>query len=106
MTSTEERPTVLLTQVEVANRLNKSVKTVARLRSLGLLAYIPGRPVLIPDYELERYIRSETRRKEAQRAEREAARRVRPLSPRQKARKMLAEALARGAQISPYRPRS
>ena len=41
-----ERPLVLLTEAEVAERLQCSVPTLARLRAKRLIAFIPGRPVM------------------------------------------------------------
>lgn len=96
-------PTNLLTQVEVAERLRKTVKTVARLRAQGQLAYLPGRPVLIAEDELERYLRREIQRKQAQAEARARAARVQPLSPRQRARKMVAEMIARGETLPTLR---
>ncbi|CDX34710.1 conserved hypothetical protein [Mesorhizobium plurifarium] len=46
----------LLTQKEVAERLRCSEQKVKRLRKLGALAYIPGRPVLIYESDLEEYL--------------------------------------------------
>ena len=50
---------VLLTEDQVAARLRRSKRSIARLRAHGKLAYIPGRPVRITEDELERYIRRE-----------------------------------------------
>ncbi|MFD1982586.1 helix-turn-helix domain-containing protein [Mesorhizobium newzealandense] len=51
-------PTVssLLTQEEVAERLRCSVSKVKRLRVTGALAYLPGRPVMIEEADLEEYL--------------------------------------------------
>ncbi|KAA3447129.1 DNA-binding protein [Mesorhizobium sp. SARCC-RB16n] len=46
----------LLTQEEVAERLRCSVAKVKRLRFTGQLAYLPGRPVLIEEADLEKYL--------------------------------------------------
>ncbi len=47
---------MLLTQTEVAARLCCSLSKVAALRRNGLLKYLPGRPVLIDDADLNRYV--------------------------------------------------
>ena len=47
---------LLLTQIEVAQRLRCTVQKVAKLRKTGQLAYIPGRPVLIEESDLRDYI--------------------------------------------------
>lgn len=46
----------LLTQQEVADILRRDVKSVQRLRERGELGYLPGRPVLIPQAELDAYL--------------------------------------------------
>lgn len=46
----------MLTQGEVANRLGVSQTTVKRLRLDGKLIYIPGRPILIDQADLDTYI--------------------------------------------------
>jgi excisionase family DNA binding protein len=46
----------LITQDEAAKRLGVSSSTVKRLRIDGKLTYIPGRPVLIDEADLEKYI--------------------------------------------------
>ncbi len=46
----------LITQEEAARRLGVSPSTVKRLRISGRLAYIPGRPVLIDEADLEEYV--------------------------------------------------
>ncbi|QPC90012.1 helix-turn-helix domain-containing protein [Mesorhizobium sp. INR15] len=46
---------MLLTQNEVAERLRCSVAKVKRLRMTGLLAYLPGRPVMIEEADFEKY---------------------------------------------------
>lgn len=46
----------LLTQEEVAKVLRRSVRSVARLRSSGQLAWLPGSPVMIPETELAAYL--------------------------------------------------
>lgn len=46
-----------ITQDEVAERLRVSVKTVERLRKQGKLRYLPGRPVKIPEDDLDAYVR-------------------------------------------------
>lgn len=45
-----------LTQEEVATLLRKSVKTVARLRQSGELAWLPGSPILITETEVSAYL--------------------------------------------------
>ena len=45
-----------LTQDEVAKILRRSVQSVARLRRIGELAYLPGSPVLIPEAEVTAYL--------------------------------------------------
>ncbi|API60585.1 hypothetical protein BSL82_15880 [Tardibacter chloracetimidivorans] len=46
----------LLTQADVALVLKVSVKTISRLRQAGELPYIPGKPVLIREADLEKYV--------------------------------------------------
>ncbi|MBZ9706120.1 helix-turn-helix domain-containing protein [Mesorhizobium sp. ESP7-2] len=46
---------MLLTQDEVAERLRCSTSKVKRLRISGSLAYIPGRPVMIEETDLDAY---------------------------------------------------
>ncbi|OWK20227.1 hypothetical protein AJ88_31875 [Mesorhizobium amorphae CCBAU 01583] len=45
----------LLTQIEVARLLRCSASKVKRLRKSGKLAYLPGRPVLVDEADLEAY---------------------------------------------------
>lgn len=45
----------LLTQEEVAKALRRSVRSVARLRTAGELAWLPGSPIMIPETELLAY---------------------------------------------------
>lgn len=45
-----------LTQDEVAKLLRRSVKSVARLRDAGELAWLPGSPILIPETEVQAYL--------------------------------------------------
>ncbi len=52
---------MLLTQNQVAARLRCSLSKVAALRRTGLLKYLPGRPVLIDDADLDRYIEQSKR---------------------------------------------
>ncbi|MFB9983046.1 helix-turn-helix domain-containing protein [Mesorhizobium kowhaii] len=47
-----------MTQDEVAERLRCSPSKVKRLRIAGLLAYLPGRPVLIEEADIEKYLES------------------------------------------------
>jgi len=46
----------LLTQQEVAEILRRDVKSEQRLRAKGELGYLPGRPVMIPQAELDAYL--------------------------------------------------
>lgn len=46
----------LLTQEEVAHALRRSVRSVARLRTAGELAWLPGSPIMIPETELTAYL--------------------------------------------------
>lgn len=46
----------LLTEPEVAERLGYSKWKVQRLRLNGKLSYIPGRPVLVDEADLQKYI--------------------------------------------------
>ena len=52
--------TKLLTAAEAAERLRCKPLRIKRLRLAGLLAYIPGRPVLIPETAIEAYIAEAT----------------------------------------------
>lgn len=45
-----------LTQDEVAKILRRSVKSIARLREAGELAWLPGSPILIPRTEVAAYL--------------------------------------------------
>jgi hypothetical protein len=45
-------PRKLLTEPEVAERLRCSTSKIKRIRQAGLLAYIPGRPLLIDEADL------------------------------------------------------
>lgn len=83
----------LLTQEEVAKVLRKSVRSVARLRAAGELAWLPGSPIMIPETELAAYLerRMVKRRKLEQppvRAER---------TPQEKAEAMIAKMKRTGA---------
>jgi excisionase family DNA binding protein len=51
----------LMTDKDVAVLLKKGVRTVRRLRASGLLAYLPGKPVLIPRGALDDYLRRTVR---------------------------------------------
>lgn len=91
--------TRLITQAEAAARLSVSVRTLHKLRVAGEIAYIPGRPVRIPEGEIEAYIERMTIRAEAQRDEAaELARRAQKAAADAKMRNTL-ERLRRG--ISP-----
>ena len=46
----------LLTEIEVAETLRCSTSKVKRLRLAGKLAYLPGRPVLIREDDLNAYL--------------------------------------------------
>lgn len=46
----------LLTEEEAAKILRRSTGTIKRLRLSGALAYIPGRPPMIDEVDLEEYI--------------------------------------------------
>lgn len=46
----------LLTQAEVAKRLRVTVRTIYSMRAAGELANIPGRPVRIPEDQVDAYI--------------------------------------------------
>ena len=46
----------LLTQEEVARMLRRSVRAIARLRATGELPFLPGRPVLMRQVDIENYI--------------------------------------------------
>ncbi|WP_315918645.1 helix-turn-helix domain-containing protein [Mesorhizobium sp. SP-1A] len=48
----------LLTEKEVADKLRCSTSKVKRLRLDGKLAYLPGRPVMIREGDLNAYIES------------------------------------------------
>ncbi|MDP1731133.1 MAG: helix-turn-helix domain-containing protein [Devosia sp.] len=58
MSDDEERSTKprLLTEEEAAKILRRSTGAVKRLRLSGALAYIPGRPPMIDEADLEEYI--------------------------------------------------
>ena len=49
----------MLLEVEVAELLRCSTTKVKRLRLSGKLAYVPGRPVLIAETDLDDYIQRE-----------------------------------------------
>lgn len=49
-------PDALLTDAEVGAILRKGEATVRRLRGSGELAYLPGRPPLIPGKSLTEYL--------------------------------------------------
>ena len=52
----------LLTETEVVERLRCSQSKVKRLRLSGRLPYIPGRPLLIDEADLEGFIAAEKER--------------------------------------------
>lgn len=68
----------LLTQQEVAVVLRRSVRSVARLRRMGELAWLPGAPVMIPAAELDAYLE---RKMVARRAKTEKQAPSQPLQP-------------------------
>lgn len=88
----------LLTQQEVAEVLRRSVKSVARLRLAGELAWLPGSPVMIPAAELDAYLERKmvARREKAEERARPAARR----SPEEAARRMVEKMRAKGELAS------
>lgn len=49
-------PIRLLTSAEAARKIGKSESTVKALRVKGFLAYIPGRPVLFEESDVDAYI--------------------------------------------------
>ncbi len=49
-------PTRLVTAEEAAERLGCSRRTVTRLCMSGQISFIPGRPVRIPEHEIEAYV--------------------------------------------------
>lgn len=55
----------LITEAEVAERLRCSVSKVRKLRYVGKLAFIPGRPVLVTEYALAEYLAEEARNRPA-----------------------------------------
>ncbi len=54
--------TTLLTDAEVAERLRCTAAKVKRLRLSGKLTYLPGRPPLIDEVDLESYLATAKRR--------------------------------------------
>jgi excisionase family DNA binding protein len=67
----------LLTEAEVAERLRCSVSKIRKLRYDGRMAFIPGRPVLVLEREVEAY----ERRQAEKRAEKERQRRPKRRPP-------------------------
>ncbi len=72
---------IFMTESQAAQRLGCSTSTVKRLRLSGKLSYIPGRPVLIDEADLEAYLLARSQadaEKLAKRAETpaESARRI------------------------------
>ncbi len=63
----------LLTEFEVAERLRCSTAKVKRLRLSGKLAYLKGRPVLIPEPDLLNFIERQRQKEEAREPKREVA---------------------------------
>ncbi len=66
----------LLTEAEVAKRLRCSVSKVRKLRYDGRLAYIPGRPVLVLERELEAFERQQAEKRAAKERQRRPKRRA------------------------------
>lgn len=56
--------TILLTEDEVAARLRCSRSKVRRLRLSGRLTYLPGKPPMVDEADLEAFIEREKRRRE------------------------------------------
>ncbi|WP_245295732.1 helix-turn-helix domain-containing protein [Rhizobium rhizosphaerae] len=52
---------MMLTEPEVAERLRCSTSKIKRLRAAGKLAYLPGRPVLIDERDLDAFISGQKR---------------------------------------------
>lgn len=50
--------TTLLTEAEVAERLRCSCEKIKRLRLSGKLSYLPGRPVLVDEKDLNAFLES------------------------------------------------
>ncbi len=78
---------VLLTQAETAERLQCSVATVKRLRKAGKLSYLPGKPVLIDEQDVFRFLAEKAAKKEERAAKRRAA--AAPISPQEWARRAI-----------------
>ncbi len=51
-------PLDLMTQDEVASLLRKRPRAIAALRASGKLAYLPGRPIMIPRSAVDAYLAS------------------------------------------------
>lgn len=64
----------LLTQKEVSERLRCSTSKIKRLRLDGKLAYLPGRPVLVRESDLNAYIETGLRQISPTTVEKESAR--------------------------------
>lgn len=69
----------LLTESEVAERLQCSVSKIKRLRLSGQLPYLPGRPVLVDEKDLDQYVTNKWEEKDRREAKRRAA--TAPLNP-------------------------
>ena len=74
-------------QEEVAQALRRSVRSVARLRTAGELAWLPGSPIMIQKTELTEYL--ERRMVKRQAAEPSARREAAKPTPAAKAAAML-----------------
>lgn len=58
-----------LTEAEVAERLRCSTSKIKRLRLAGKLPYLPGRPVLITEDDLDAFISSHKRGRTTKRSD-------------------------------------
>lgn len=61
----------LLTEGEVAERLRCSTSKIKRLRLAGKLVYLPGRPVLVAEDDLDAFISSQKRSAKAERSDKQ-----------------------------------
>ncbi|WEZ82193.1 helix-turn-helix domain-containing protein [Rhizobium sp. 32-5/1] len=53
----------LLTQAEAAKRMGVSVEKLKRLRGQGMISYIPGRPVLFDEKDVDEFAAAYAERK-------------------------------------------
>lgn len=63
---------ILLTEIEAAERLHCSTSKIKRLRLSGQLPYLPGRPVLVDEKDLDQYVTDKRQKKEKKAASRRA----------------------------------